>query len=158
MTLTCFCAVISQIIIFILCSADPTAAECRMDPNWLSLVSLLGACGGNGIRVRSYRLPSELNIISMFIQTEWKSGPYLCGSCQAVRMHVYTVSPSLFLSPRSAVIQETETQRGKHTHNSQFNSGADPPRGRGRLHHPHSDAERRRAGPRLGPHTHPPTK
>lgn len=60
--------------------------------------------------------------------------------------------------PTPAVIQETETQRGKHTHNSQFNSGADPPRGRWRLHHPHSDAEWRRAGPGLGSHTNPPAK
>lgn len=62
------------------------------------------------------------------------------------------------LPPDSAVIQETETQRGKHNHNSQFNGGADPPRGGGRLYHPHPDAEWRRAGPRLGPHTHPPAK
>lgn len=30
-----------------------------MDPNWLSAVSLLGACGGNGVRVGSYRISSE---------------------------------------------------------------------------------------------------
>jgi len=55
-----------------------------MDPNWLSAVSLLGTCGGNGVRVRSYRLPSEfyfLNMLrsSMFIPITSESTDRACG-------------------------------------------------------------------------------
>lgn len=49
-----------------------------MDPNWLSAVSLLGTRGGNGIRVRSYRLPSEFYILralcSVHVYSHYASG------------------------------------------------------------------------------------
>lgn len=49
--------------VFISCSTGSTALEYRMDLNWLSAVSLLGTCGGDGIGVRSYRIPSECHTV-----------------------------------------------------------------------------------------------
>lgn len=83
-----------------------------MDPYWLSAVSLLGTCGSNGIRVRSYRLPSEFHILNMLHSSmiiflyvsDWVKAwtlPvwWLTLSCQTVGMHVNNVSPTMFLSP-----------------------------------------------------------
>lgn len=49
--------------VFISCSTDSAALEYRMDPNWLSAVSLLGACGGHGVGVRCYGVPSECHAV-----------------------------------------------------------------------------------------------
>lgn len=49
--------------VFISCSTDSAAPEYRMDPNWFSAVSLLGACGGHGVRVRCYGVPSECRAV-----------------------------------------------------------------------------------------------
>lgn len=60
--------------------------------------------------------------------------------------------------PPAAVIRTTEAQRGEHAHDGQLDGGADAPRGGGGLHHPHPDAQRRRARPRVRTHPGPPTK
>lgn len=101
--------------VFISCSTGSTALEYRMDLNWLSAVSLLGTCGGDGIGVRSYRIPSECHTVrAHHNKRAWgkkKNLParQLTPGCQAVSGHVYRVSPTLFFSPNSAVLQETET-------------------------------------------------
>lgn len=104
-------------IIFISCSTRPAATECWMDPNWLSTVSLLGTCGGDGIRVRSYRLPSECSTVSklhssMCISERVDLSCVVACSKLSEGMLAclqYKVSPTLFFLPHSAVIQETET-------------------------------------------------
>lgn len=73
-----------------------------MDPNWLSALSLLGTCGSNGIRVRSHRLSSECTLHSSMClgEKDWTFPvQWLTRSCQALRRHVYKVSPTLFFSP-----------------------------------------------------------
>ena len=125
---------------YLSCSTSSASTQHWMDSNWLSAVSLLGTCGGYGIRVWSDGLPSEFFPLHIYT--------YIFTLCH----------PPCFSSLHLAVIQEAETQRGKHAHDIQLYSRADPPRGRRRLHHPHSDSEWRRARPGLGPHTNPPIK
>lgn len=82
--------------VFISCSTDSAALEYRMDPNWLSAVSLLGACGGDGVGVRCYGVPSECHAVGVhhaaataataagwLAAVNWQSG------------HVYKVSAAL---------------------------------------------------------------
>lgn len=47
-------------------STFPAANECGMEPNGLSAVCLLGTRGGNGIRIRRFRLSSEFYFLSSF--------------------------------------------------------------------------------------------
>lgn len=143
--------------VFISCSTDSAALEYRMDPNWLSAVSLLGACGGRRVGVRCYGVPSECHGVGANHDGAATVPPPARSQLSAGKVGMFTkCHPRLFFC--SAVLPEAAAQGGKHAHHGQLHRRADPPRGGGRLHHPRSDAERRRPGSLLRANQDPPNE
>lgn len=143
--------------VFISCSTDSAALEYRMDPNWLSAVSLLGACGGHGVGVRCYGVPSECHAVGPHCNGGATVLPPARSQLSAGKVGMFTKC-HLLLFFCSAVLQQAAAQRGKHARHNQLHRRADPPRGGGRLHHPRAIAERRRAGSLLRANQDPPNE
>lgn len=143
-----------EINIFFYCAAPAqpplniewTLIGSQLSLYWEPVVAMDSESEVTGYQVSSFVITCLLMFRIRRRECSGSTNAYLhCVSCLVSFLH-------------SAFILETETQRGKHAHNSQFNSGADPPRERQRLYHSSSDAEWRRTGSSLGSHSNPQTQ